>query len=99
MATTVINVQAVTDSINNAIKMLSEQQEALGQINNTINSMNGVWEAEDQRVYSEQFQNTKNKIETFNKSVHDTLQTMQTYVNDCVAADEQTARDIRNISW
>ena len=94
-----INVQAVTDSINDAIKMLSEQEEALGKINNTVDSMNGVWEAEDQRVYSEQFQNTKNKIETFNNSVKDTLQAMQTYVNDCVVADEQTARDLRNISW
>jgi uncharacterized protein YukE len=99
MATTMINVQAVTDSINDAIKMLSEQEEALGKINNTVDSMNGVWEAEDQRVYSEQFQNTKNKIETFNNSVKDTLQAMQTYVNDCVVADEQTARDLRNISW
>ena len=99
MATTMINVQAVTDSINDAIKMLSEQEEALGKINNTVDSMYGVWEAEYQRVYSEQFQNTKNKIETFNNSVKDTLQAMQTYVNDCVVADEQTARDLRNISW
>ena len=99
MAATRINVQAVTDSITNALKMLSEQGEALGQIDNTVNSMNGVWEAEDQREYSNQFQTTKAKIETFNTSVKDTLQNMQTYVNDCSAADSQTARDIRNVSW
>lgn len=99
MAATRINVQAITDSITSAMKLLSEQGEALGQIDNTVKSMNGVWKAEDQRVYSEQFQTTKTKIETFNTSVKDTLQNMQTYVNDCSAADDQTARELRNITW
>lgn len=99
MPVTTINVQAIIDSINNARKHIDEQQTALSEINNNINSMNGIWEAEDQRVYAERFQDTKRKIETFNQGVRESLDTMQKYVNDCVSIDDQTGRILRNVSW
>ena len=99
MATTTINVSTVMESINNANNNISNQESSLGNIDKTVNSMSGVWEAEDQRAYAEQFQITKKKIENFNNSVKESLRNMQNYVNDCVAADNQTGQDIRNVSW
>ena len=99
MATTTINVSTVMESINNANNNISNQESSLGNIDKTVNSMSGVWEAEDQRAYAEQFQITKKKIENFNNSVKESLRNMQNYVNDCVAADNQTGQDIRSVSW
>ena len=99
MAATRINVQAITDRINNANKQLSDQETTLGDIDKTINTMEGVWEAEDQRVYAERFRSRKQKIDNFNRSVAESLKAIQTYVDDCVSADDQTGRDLRNVSW
>lgn len=99
MATTTINVQSVKEGLNNARRQITQQEEALDRINSTVNSMSGIWEAEDQRVYAEQFRETKQKIDTFNSSVNEALQNIETFVNDCVSADDQTGRELRNISW
>ncbi len=99
MATTIINVPSIREGIAKAKAQLEEQTSALLDINNTINSMNGVWESEDQRVYSDQFQATRSTIEKFNASVNQSLDTMSQYVDDFVALDDQTARDLRNVSW
>ena len=99
MAATKINVQVVRDSIANANKQISEQESALGDIDSSINSMQGVWEAEDQKAYAERFRDRKQKINDFNRAVGEYLETMQKYVNDCVAADDQTGRDLSSISW
>jgi len=99
MAATTINVQAIQDSINNANRYLDDQNASIADISNTINSMNGVWEAEDQKVYAEQFKSTQKRIETFNRGVQESLNAMKKYVEDCVAIDLQTARDLGNVSW
>ena len=99
MATTTINVPAIRTGIFNATTKLGQQEASLRAIDRTINSMNGVWESEDQRVYAEQFQTTRAKIENFNQSVRESLKTMSQYVDDCVALDDQTARNLRNVSW
>ena len=99
MAATIINVQAIQDSINSANRFIDEQNASLSNINNTINSMSGVWEAEDQKMYAEQFNSTQKRIETFNQGVKESLDTMKKYVDDCVAIDSQTARDLNNVSW
>ena len=99
MAVTVINVQAVLDNISSAKKYIAEQNASLNNIKNTVNSMSGIWEAEDQKVYAEQFQSTQRKIETFNNGVVESLDSMKKYVDDCVAIDAQTGRDLRNVSW
>ena len=99
MAATIINVQAIQEGINNANRYIDEQISSLNDINNTINSMNGVWEAEDQKMYYDQFQATQKKIENFNQGVRESLDAMKKYIDDCVAVDSQTARDLNNISW
>lgn len=99
MAATTINVQAAYDSINSANKYIDEQNNSLSDINNTVNSMSGVWEAADQRAYAEQFRTTRQKISTFNQGLKESLDAMKKYVDDCVAIDSQTARDIRNVSY
>ena len=99
MAATIINVQAIQDSINSANRYIDEQNNSLSDINNTINSMSGVWEAEDQKMYAEQFSTTQKRIETFNQGVKESLDAMKKYVDDCVAIDSQTARDLNNVSW
>lgn len=99
MAATTINVSEVKNGLNNARKQISQQEEALGQIDTTVNSMSGVWEAEDQRAYAEQFKSTKQKIENFNASLTETLQNIGKFVDDCVTADDQTGRELRSISW
>ena len=99
MAATTINVQAAYDSINSANKYIDEQNNSLNDINNTVNSMSGVWEAADQRAYAEQFRTTRQKISTFNQGLKESLDAMKKYVDDCVAIDSQTARDIRNVSY
>lgn len=99
MAATIINVQAIQDSINSANRYIDEQNASLSDINNTINSMTGVWEAEDQKMYAEQFNSTQKRIETFNQGVKESLDAIKKYVDDCVAIDSQTARDLNNVSW
>ena len=99
MAATIINVQAIQDSINSANRYIDEQNNSLSDINNTINSMSGVWEAEDQKMYAEQFSTTQKRIETFNQGVKESLYAMKKYVDDCAAIDSQTARDLNNVSW
>ncbi|MBR1418040.1 MAG: hypothetical protein IJ576_03640 [Synergistaceae bacterium] len=99
MAATKINVHNVTDSINNANKQIAEQERALSNIEKNINSMQGVWEAEDQKAYAERFKVRKQKIDDFNIALSEYLKAMQKYVDDCAAADEQTGRDLSGISW
>ena len=96
---TVINVQSVNETINSVNRQISTQENSLNRIDGIVNSMNGIWEAEDQRVYSEQFQGTKQKIQSFNQGVREALQAMQTYVNDCVNTDRQYGRSLRSVSW
>ena len=98
MAANVINVQAVLDNISRAKKYIDEQNASLSDINKTINTMSGIWEAEDQKVYAEQFQSTQKKIETFNNGIVESLDAMKKYVDDCVSIDAQTGRDLRNVS-
>lgn len=99
MAATHINISNVKENINNASKQIVEQEQALSDIENNINSMQGVWEAEDQKVYAERFRARKRKINDFNSSLSEYLKSMQKYVDDCAAADEQTGRDLRGVSW
>jgi len=99
MAATTINVQTAYDSINSANKFIDEQNNSLDDINKNVKSMSDAWEAADQRAYAEQFAMTQKKISTFNKGLKESLDAMKKYVDDCVAIDAKTARDLRNVSW
>ena len=81
------------------MKQLDTQRNAIDNIDRIVNSMEGVWESEAQKVYTDKFRDAKARIERFNDSVAESLDSMRSFVSDCVYADEQTARELRNISW
>ena len=99
MPTTVINVSTVEEITSKVIKQIQAQEDSLNNIDRIINSMEGVWESESQKVYAEKFRQTKARIQNFNESINESLNDMRTFVDDCVSVDEQTARELRNISW
>ena len=99
MPTTVINVNAVEESTSRALRYVSEQKDALNNIDRIVNTMEDAWDSEAQRAYVESFRSSKDKIESFNESVKQSVNNMRDFVDDCVSADELTAREIRNVSW
>ncbi len=99
MPTTIINVNAVEESTARALKQVQAQEDALNNIERVINSMEGVWESESQKVYTDKFREAKTRIQKFNTSINESLENMRNFVNECVLADEQTARELRNVSW
>ncbi len=99
MPATVINVNAVEESITKALRYVSEQEEALSAIDRIVNTMEDAWDSEAQKAYAESFRTSREKIERFNESVNQSLRTMSNFVTDCVEADELTAREIRGVSW
>lgn len=99
MPTTVINIDAVEESTAKAMKQIETQKTALNEIDRIVNSMEGVWESKSQKVYADKFRELKTRIENFNTSLNDSLESMRSFVSDCVLADEQTARELRGVSW
>ena len=99
MPTTIINVDAVNDSTARAIKQIEIQKNSLDEIDRIVNSMEGVWESEAQKVYTDKFREFKSKIQNFNESIDESLKDMDDFVSECVRVDEQTARELRNITW
>lgn len=99
MPATIINVNAVEESTAKAILQMQSQEDALNNIDRVINSMEGVWESEAQKVYTDKFREAKAKVQKFNTSVNDSLKNMRNFVSECVLVDEQTARELRNVSW
>ena len=99
MPATIINVSAVEESIAQALKFVSEQQDTLNQIDKIVNNMEDSWESDSQRSYTESFRIFRGRIETFNDSVSQSIENMSSFVTECVSADELTAREIRGVSW
>ena len=99
MPTTIISVSAVEESTARALRLVSEQQDSLSAIDRIINSMEDAWESEAQRAYAESFRATKERIENFNQSVIQSVENMRSFVDECVSADELTAREIRGVTW
>ena len=99
MPTTIININAVEESTARARKQIESQENALNEIDRIVNSMEGVWESEAQKVYADRFRDAKTRIHNFNESLNQSLENMKTFVSDCIMTDEQTARELRNVSW
>lgn len=96
---TIINVSSATDAITNSKRRIEEQRITLEDINTVVSSMEGVWDAEDQRVYAERFRERKKALDEFNNSITASLDKMQTYIQDCVNADDSIASSLMGISW
>lgn len=99
MPTTILNINAVEESTARAMKQIEAQENSLSEIDRIVNSMEGVWESEAQKVYADRFRDAKARIQNFNESVNQSLENMRNFVNDCVMTDEQTARELRNVDW
>lgn len=99
MAATIINVQAVEESIRKAEEQILHQEDALNEIDRIINSMEASWESESQRSFAESFRVSKQKIETFSETFKGELGSMKTFLDETLSADELTARELRSISW
>lgn len=99
MPTTIINVNAIEESTARAMNQIAAQQDALAGIDRIVNSMEGAWESEAQQVYAERFRETRRRIELFNDTMNESITNMRNFVNECVAADELTARELRNVNW
>ena len=99
MPATVINVDAVEESTSKALNYVKEQEDALESINRIVNTMEDAWESDSQRAYADSFRQSREKIQHFNESVTQSINNMRNFVNDCVSADELTAREILGVSW
>ena len=99
MAATIINVSAVEESTSRALRYVSEQQDALSDIDRIVNTMEDAWESDAQKAYADSFRTTRARIESFNESVSRSVQNMRSFVSDCVEADELTARELLGVTW
>ena len=99
MQTTIININAIEESTARAIKQIEAQENALNEIDRIVNSMEGVWESDAQKVYADRFRDAKTRIQNFNQSLNESLENMRSFVSDCIMADNQTARELLNVSW
>ena len=99
MPATIINVNAVEESTARALRSVSEQEDALNEIDRTVHTMEDAWESDAQRAYAESFRTSRDQIQRFNESVRQSLNNMRNFVTDCVNADELTAKEIRGVSW
>lgn len=99
MAATIINVNAVEESTARALRLVNDQQDALAQIERVVNTMEDAWESDAQKEFAESFRRSRDEIERFNESVNESLNSMRSFVTECVSIDELVAREIRNVSW
>ncbi len=99
MPATIINVSAVEESTANALKLVSEQKNSLKAIDTIVKNMEDAWDSDAQREYTESFRISRDRIERFSNSVSQSIKNMNSFVGECVSADELTAREIRGVSW
>ena len=99
MAVTVVNVSETTRHIDNTLKELDAQDNAMKRVENEVLSMREVWDSDAEKAYEEQFRPSKEKADAFSGTMRSYLHAMQTFVNDCAAADAAIHDALRRISW
>lgn len=99
MAATMINVTVVTECIAKARRHIADQRASLSDIESALNTMQGIWDAEEQYICAKRFAESKKKFDAFNDGMSATIEKLHAYINDCVYADGLSARDLRAISW
>lgn len=100
MSATVINVSKVEESTAQALRYVSEQEDALAAIDREITNMsNSVWNSPAQAAYAESFSRSKARIQSFNESVVQSLDNMKNFVTECVKVDDATAQALLNVTW
>ena len=90
-----IEVGSFAVSGEHIFKCLQEQEQALAEIVSVIGSMEDVWESESQRVYTERFRDSREKIQNFIVSFREDFTNMEKYVRDWIAYDEWIAKKLK----
>ena len=90
-----IEVASFAVSGEHIFKHLQEQEQALSEIAGVIDSMEDVWESESQRVYTERFRDSREKIQDFIQSFREDFTNMEKYVRDWIAYDDWIARKLK----
>jgi uncharacterized protein YukE len=98
MATTV-NVPSVTESITNARKEISRQEDSIKRVSDEIEFMDGAWDSSAQKEYTDRFRSSRAEMDKFNASLKEYLQMMQTFTDDCAAVDTAVGNSLRNAAW
>lgn len=99
MAVTVVDVGETTRHVNNVLKELVAQGDAMKRIEDEVLSMREVWDSDSEKAYEEEFRPSKERADGFNEAMRSYLNGMQTFANDCAAADASIHDSLRAISW
>ena len=100
MPATVINVSKVEESTAQALKYVNEQEDTLEAIDRAITNMsNSSWNSPAQAAYAESFRVSKARIQSFNESVIQSLDSVRNFVSECVVVDDATAKALLNVTW
>jgi uncharacterized protein YukE len=99
MAATTVNVPNVKESITNARKEISRQEDSIKRVSDEIDFMEDTWDSPAQREYTDKFRTTRADMDKFNQSVKEYLQMMQACVDECVTADASVGSSLQGITW
>ena len=99
MSATTLNVSNVRTSVNNALREISRQEDALKRISDDINFMDDAWDSDAQREYTNKFRTIKTEMDKFNQSKKEYLWMMEKFVDDCVSTDTSVAGMFKGITF
>ena len=99
MATFYADIDVINEEIKNAKTAMGQQMENLNSIQGEMSFMETAWEDQAQRVYSENFQGTKSRIEKFNSALEAYLNAFGEFVTEVENKDRIAGNTLRNISW
>ena len=98
MSVTTLNVSNVRTSVNDSLKEISQQEEALRKISDEINFMDDAWDSDAQREYTNKFRTMKIEMDKFNQSKKEYLWMVQAFVDDCASTDSSVAGMFKGIT-
>jgi uncharacterized protein YukE len=95
--TTTINVHGVTERLAKAMKEIENQDKSLYDVTSVVRFMDDAWDSEAQDAHEAKYMATRDEIVKFNQSMKDYLRFMRQYAEDCAAADNSLAVDLKSI--
>lgn len=99
MASVYVDVETVTENVTKMKREIDQQSQDLSNIAGEIGFMDDTWEDQAQKVYVNNFQDTRSRIEKFNQALNAYLDKFQAFVNKVNEDDQNRARTLANITW
>lgn len=99
MAVTVVDVSETTRHIDNTLKELDVQDDAMKRVENEVLSMREVWDSDAEKAFEEEFRPSKERADAFSGTMRSYLHSMQTFAGDCAAVDAAIHDVLRGINW